>query len=288
MRARAGAQTNRAAARRRRGPVRCRPTSHRPAVRNPTSTAPIRALPMASTRSPKTRSSRGAAGRPGSGGTLNVFMAGYYPAPTPHDQNPTWKEVEKALNSTVNITITPNADYSARFQVVMAGNDLPGHHARRRHGGVVDLRAIRAGAVFRSDALPGRRRRQGLSEPGGHSRLRLQRRGRGLRQPPVRHSDPSLSPGVLVLPQHRHLGQGDRRRRGAQRRRRLQEDPPAAQSAAGRTLGDRQCRTDQRDHVGHRLVPGVVRRAQPVEPGLRAANWSAIAKRNSTKPPSAT
>jgi putative aldouronate transport system substrate-binding protein len=64
-------------------------------------------------------------GPPGSGGTLNVFMAGYYPPPTPHDQNATWKEVEKALNSTVNMTITPNADYAARLQVVMAGNDLP-------------------------------------------------------------------------------------------------------------------------------------------------------------------
>src|ERR1700730_3654821 len=27
---------------------------------------------------------------PGAGGTLNVFMAGYYPPPTPHDQNATW------------------------------------------------------------------------------------------------------------------------------------------------------------------------------------------------------
>jgi putative aldouronate transport system substrate-binding protein len=62
---------------------------------------------------------------PGAGGTLNVFMAGYYPPPTPHDQNATWKAVERALNSTVNMVITPNADYAARLQVVMAGNDLP-------------------------------------------------------------------------------------------------------------------------------------------------------------------
>ena len=64
-------------------------------------------------------------GPPGSGGTLNVFMAAYYPAPTPRDQNATWKEVEKALNSTVNMTIIPNADYSTRLQVVIAGSDLP-------------------------------------------------------------------------------------------------------------------------------------------------------------------
>ena len=64
-------------------------------------------------------------GPPGNGGTLNVFMAAYYPAPTPRDQNATWKEVEKALNSTVNMTIIPNADYSTRLQVVIAGSDLP-------------------------------------------------------------------------------------------------------------------------------------------------------------------
>ena len=62
---------------------------------------------------------------PGGGGTLNVFMAGYYPPPTPKDQNATWKAVEQALNSTVNITITPNADYATRLQVVIAGSDLP-------------------------------------------------------------------------------------------------------------------------------------------------------------------
>ena len=56
---------------------------------------------------------------------MNVFMAAYYPAPTPRDQNATWKEVEKALNSTVNMTIIPNADYSTRLQVVIAGSDLP-------------------------------------------------------------------------------------------------------------------------------------------------------------------
>jgi putative aldouronate transport system substrate-binding protein len=65
------------------------------------------------------------AGAPGSGGTLSVLMAGYYPAPTPRDTNATWKAVEQALNSSVVMTITPNADYAARFQVVIAGSDLP-------------------------------------------------------------------------------------------------------------------------------------------------------------------
>ena len=62
---------------------------------------------------------------PGAGNTLNVFVPAYYPQPTPRDQDPTWKEIEKALNQTVNMTITAMTDYSTRLQVVMAGSDLP-------------------------------------------------------------------------------------------------------------------------------------------------------------------
>jgi putative aldouronate transport system substrate-binding protein len=62
---------------------------------------------------------------PGAGGTLNVFVPAYYPEPTPRDSNSTWKEVEKALNTTVTMIITAMTDYSTRLQVVMAGNDLP-------------------------------------------------------------------------------------------------------------------------------------------------------------------
>ena len=52
-------------------------------------------------------------GAPGTGGTLNVFMAGYYPVPTPHDQNPTWKEIEKALGGKTNGS---EADATAAFK----------------------------------------------------------------------------------------------------------------------------------------------------------------------------
>jgi putative aldouronate transport system substrate-binding protein len=62
---------------------------------------------------------------PGSGSALNVFVPAYYPLPTPRDQNPTWKDIETALNSTVNMTISPQTDYSTRLQAVMAGGDLP-------------------------------------------------------------------------------------------------------------------------------------------------------------------
>jgi len=64
-------------------------------------------------------------GAPGTGGTLNVLMAGYYPPPAPRDVNATWKAVEKELNTSVLMTIIPGADYRARLQVVMAGSDMP-------------------------------------------------------------------------------------------------------------------------------------------------------------------
>jgi putative aldouronate transport system substrate-binding protein len=62
---------------------------------------------------------------PGTGSTLNVLIGAYYPQPTLHDQNLTWKAVEKELNATVNMTIIPNVDYPNRLQVTMAGGDLP-------------------------------------------------------------------------------------------------------------------------------------------------------------------
>jgi putative aldouronate transport system substrate-binding protein len=62
---------------------------------------------------------------PSSNGTLNVLVPAYYPVPTPRDSNSTWKAVEQALGSTVNMTIVAMADYPTRLQVVMAGNDLP-------------------------------------------------------------------------------------------------------------------------------------------------------------------
>src|SRR5215208_5208878 len=74
---------------------------------------------------PKQPAKSWSGGPPGAGGTLNVLMGGYYPPPTARDQNATWKAIEKELNAQVIMAITPNADYAARFQVVMAGSDLP-------------------------------------------------------------------------------------------------------------------------------------------------------------------
>lgn len=62
---------------------------------------------------------------PGTGSTINVLVAAYFPVPTPYDQNPTWQAVNKQLNSDVRMNIIPTADYRTRFATTMASDDLP-------------------------------------------------------------------------------------------------------------------------------------------------------------------
>ncbi|MBV9323751.1 MAG: hypothetical protein JO352_08205 [Chloroflexi bacterium] len=62
---------------------------------------------------------------PGAGSNVNVFMVAYYPQPTPYDQNPTWHEVNKQLNASVQMSLVTGADYAVKIGTVMAGNDLP-------------------------------------------------------------------------------------------------------------------------------------------------------------------
>jgi len=62
---------------------------------------------------------------PGAGSTVNVFMVAYYPQPTPYDQNPTWKEINKQLNAEVRMSLVTGADYAVKIGTIMAGNELP-------------------------------------------------------------------------------------------------------------------------------------------------------------------
>jgi putative aldouronate transport system substrate-binding protein len=62
---------------------------------------------------------------PGQGGTINAFVVGLFPPPTPFDQNPAWQAVNKALNADVQFNIVGLADYGAKLATIMAGNDLP-------------------------------------------------------------------------------------------------------------------------------------------------------------------
>jgi putative aldouronate transport system substrate-binding protein len=62
---------------------------------------------------------------PGSGGPINVLVTAYFPSPTPFELNPTWQAINKALNAEVKMSITPGADYRAKFATTMSGDDLP-------------------------------------------------------------------------------------------------------------------------------------------------------------------
>jgi putative aldouronate transport system substrate-binding protein len=62
---------------------------------------------------------------PGTGSTVNVLMASYFPTPTLYDQNPTWQEINRRLNANVQMNLVPGADYRVKFATTIAGDDLP-------------------------------------------------------------------------------------------------------------------------------------------------------------------
>ena len=63
---------------------------------------------------------------PGTGSKVTAFVVDYYPAPTPYDSNPTWKAVNKALNSDFQMQQIGTAlDYPLKMATMMASNDIP-------------------------------------------------------------------------------------------------------------------------------------------------------------------
>ena len=64
---------------------------------------------------------------PGKGSTVNIMTIGLAGPPTPFDQNPAWKAVNKALNATVQFNIVSPADYNVKMGTMMAGggSDMP-------------------------------------------------------------------------------------------------------------------------------------------------------------------
>ena len=46
-------------------------------------------------------------------------------ANAPLEDNPAWQEVNKQVGATLQMQLTPFADYTARLQTVLAGGDLP-------------------------------------------------------------------------------------------------------------------------------------------------------------------
>ena len=62
---------------------------------------------------------------PGTGSNVIAFLNSTQPPPTPFDQNPTWQEINKRLNTNFQFNIVPQADYQAKMGALMAGSDLP-------------------------------------------------------------------------------------------------------------------------------------------------------------------
>ncbi len=62
---------------------------------------------------------------PGDGSTVTAITFLTLAPPPPMDQNAAWQAVNKALNATLQMEQVSAADYAARLNVVIAGNDLP-------------------------------------------------------------------------------------------------------------------------------------------------------------------
>jgi putative aldouronate transport system substrate-binding protein len=62
---------------------------------------------------------------PGDGSTVTAITYLTLSPPPPMDQNAAWQAVNKAINGTLQMEQVTGADYPARLNVVIAGNDLP-------------------------------------------------------------------------------------------------------------------------------------------------------------------
>jgi putative aldouronate transport system substrate-binding protein len=62
---------------------------------------------------------------PGDGSTVTAITLLTLAPPPPMEQNAAWQAVNKALNATLQMEQVTVADYAARVNVVIAGNDLP-------------------------------------------------------------------------------------------------------------------------------------------------------------------
>jgi putative aldouronate transport system substrate-binding protein len=62
---------------------------------------------------------------PGRGGTVSIVTETLGITPRPPDQNRLWQEVNKQLGVNLQITVVPFADYAAKINTIIAGDDLP-------------------------------------------------------------------------------------------------------------------------------------------------------------------
>ncbi|NUT34295.1 MAG: extracellular solute-binding protein [Hamadaea sp.] len=84
----------------------------------------------------------GVSGKPGDGaGTVSVLTNMFNPVPPSAGSNAYWQELNNRLGATLDITMTPQADYLSKLSAVIAGSDLP------------DMTLISSRLAHRSDVL---------------------------------------------------------------------------------------------------------------------------------------
>ena len=62
---------------------------------------------------------------PGRGGEISIITQTLGALPTPMASNPVWQELNKRVGATLNVSLTPFADYGAKVPTILAGNELP-------------------------------------------------------------------------------------------------------------------------------------------------------------------
>ena len=161
--------------RRRRRGSNCRPTCPSRAP-SPTSPGNAHGLDPAYFKFP-TDLAKTVTSPPGDGSTITAITYLTLAPPPPMEPNAAWQAVNKAINATLRMDQVTAADYPAKVNVVVAGNDLPGLHLQPDHQRPVGRHRraarVRQGQVRRPDALSERRRDQGIPESGALHQLHL-------------------------------------------------------------------------------------------------------------------
>ncbi len=68
---------------------------------------------------------RSVANPPGKGTQVTITTQTLAALPTPMDSNPVWQELNKRTGVTLNLNITPFADYGAKIPTILASGDMP-------------------------------------------------------------------------------------------------------------------------------------------------------------------
>ncbi|MBV9319958.1 MAG: hypothetical protein JO106_08595, partial [Mycobacterium sp.] len=61
---------------------------------------------------------------PGKGGQVTITTQTLAALPTPMDSNPVWQELNKRVGATLNVSLTPFADYGAKVPTILAAGDI--------------------------------------------------------------------------------------------------------------------------------------------------------------------